>query len=330
MRISGIPQLEEFINSKQEFVLKCGASWCTPCHNIGFRNIKPHYNAQFAEIDVDAVEGSGEILKHKFGLTSIPYFMVWKDGKEIPLGIQTNDESQLDSFLSRHLERKPLEGRPQPDAGSAKVETDDAIVKYLEDTLSAACENIRNAHSIDFDETQALNILQQCLRNRDVKNKAKKADPAKHDYPSKVQHIKSSMHWKEMIEETKSGKPLVVDCWMEKCAPCKRIGPKYEIMAEEYSDATFAKANITNKDILSFGQEQGLKKIPFFMVYKNGMLLEETLQHSDENLVREFILRSLDSPPPKAPEPISAPQEVGEPEKTLNDFEDDFAMDDDF
>jgi len=319
-----------------EFVLKCGASWCTPCHNIGFRNIKPHYNAQFAEIDVDGVEGSGELLKHKFGLTSIPYFMVWKEGKEVPEGIQTNDESQLDQFLSRHLGRKASEGKPkvdvrlQTDAGSAKIETDDAIVKYLEDALSAACENIRKSHSIDFDERQALNILQQSLQNQDVKMKAKKADPAKHDHASKVQHIQSSTHWKDMIEATKSGRPLVVDCWMEKCAPCKRIGPKYEIMAEEYSDATFAKANITKKDILSFGQEQGLKKIPFFMVYKNGMLLEETLQHSDESLVREFILRALDAPVPKAPEPTLTSQETGESEKTVDDFEDDFAMDDDF
>lgn len=340
MWISERSQLEQLISSNDNFVLKCGASWCHPCKKIGLENFKNDFSATFAEVDIDAVKGAAELLKEN-GLTSIPYFMVWKAGARDAAGLQTNDEESLHRFLSTHLESKVIAQGEKKNvnvrqiedshAGGAESGNDAAIVSILESALSDACRSIRNAHSIDFHEEQALRLLNQAFKDRDVKKSIPAKVPEKKSHShSSVMHIESSKHWKEMISTTAApnGKPLVVDCWMEKCAPCKRIGPKFVQMADQFPNANFAKANVGIKDILAFGQEQGLKKIPFFLVYKDGYLMQETLQHSDENIVRTFITKTL-AAPISIPEKIPSPQEKVV-EADAGAFDDDFAMDDDF
>ena len=66
------------------------------------------------------------------------------------------------------------------DDDSANSERDEAILTFLKDALNEACEFIRETHSIDFDERQALDMLQEHFQNHD--KKAKKADPTKQDY----------------------------------------------------------------------------------------------------------------------------------------------------
>lgn len=318
MIVSEISHLYELIKSSEYLVLKCGASWCIPCQNIDFYGAKQGFKGTFAEIDIDAVKESFSLLKDDFGLTTIPYFMIWEGG-EFRNGLQTSETNVLQSFFKDNLELEVPEGMQHiPKKKKNEKQPNEEIIRILEDALSGACEAIRNSHSIDFDEHKALMLLQGSLQHRNQR----KQIPEGPKIQSRLKHIESAKHWKQMIEETIEGKPLVVDCWMTGCKPCKKIGPKFEQLSNENPEATYAKADIGHKDILEFGKEQGLKKIPFFMVYKDGVLMEETLQHSDEGLVRDFISRTL-----KAPVPKKLDAHAGE--TTQDDF-DDFAMDDDF
>jgi thioredoxin 1 len=76
----------------------------------------------------------------------------------------------------------------------------------------------------------------------------------------------------ENFEETISDNDIVlVDFWAEWCGPCKRFGPVYEKMSEQYEGVTFAKLDTDANQALS-GQ-LGIEGIPTLMAFREGVLV---------------------------------------------------------
>jgi thioredoxin 1 len=76
----------------------------------------------------------------------------------------------------------------------------------------------------------------------------------------------------ENFEETISGNDIVlVDFWAEWCGPCKRFGPVYEKMSEQYDGVTFAKLDTDANQALS-GQ-LGIEGIPTLMAFREGVMV---------------------------------------------------------
>jgi thioredoxin 1 len=76
----------------------------------------------------------------------------------------------------------------------------------------------------------------------------------------------------ESFEETISDNDIVlVDFWAEWCGPCKRFGPVYEKMSEQYEGVVFAKLDTDANQSLS-GQ-LGIEGIPTLMAFREGVLV---------------------------------------------------------
>ncbi len=65
--------------------------------------------------------------------------------------------------------------------------------------------------------------------------------------------------------ESKSFRPLVVDCYTDWCAPCKASAPIYEQMSNKYKDeADFVKINVDKNQGVSMKLQ--VRNIPTFVI----------------------------------------------------------------
>ncbi|KAK7681584.1 hypothetical protein QCA50_015317 [Cerrena zonata] len=101
-----------------------------------------------------------------------------------------------------------------------------------------------------------------------------------------VQELKTYEEFQELIS---SGKTVVIDFWAEWCGPCKQISPIFVRLAAEYSSITFAKVNVD--DAAQISEEVGIRAMPTFMVFKNGVKIDELVGAMPPRL-QELIVRA--------------------------------------
>lgn len=91
---------------------------------------------------------------------------------------------------------------------------------------------------------------------------------------------------------SQSDKPVLVEFWAPWCTYCRRIGPAYDKIAEQYADSLIVgKVNIDDEAALS--RQEQIEVIPTLVLYQNGQVIASLVAPESKAMIDQFLEESL-------------------------------------
>ena len=85
---------------------------------------------------------------------------------------------------------------------------------------------------------------------------------------------------------------VLVDYWAPGCTYCRRIGPAYDKIADEYANSmVVSKINIDEEAILANQEE--IEVIPTLVLYRKGEAIGSIVAPESKAMIEDFIRESL-------------------------------------
>ena len=95
--------------------------------------------------------------------------------------------------------------------------------------------------------------------------------------------------FKSMME---NGDVVLVDYWAPWCSYCRRIGPAYDKIAEQYGDSiNIVKINIDDEGALA--RQEMIEVIPTLVLYRNGAAIGSIVAPESKAMIDAFIQETL-------------------------------------
>lgn len=92
--------------------------------------------------------------------------------------------------------------------------------------------------------------------------------------------------FKQQVEEEK--KVVLAEFWAPWCVYCRRIGPAYKKIAEEYGDdLVIGQVNIDEEPELA--AENNIEVVPSLILYKDGQAVGSIVAPESKGKIEEFI-----------------------------------------
>ena len=90
------------------------------------------------------------------------------------------------------------------------------------------------------------------------------------------------------------GKVVLVDYWAPWCGYCRRIGPAYDKIAQQYGDRmVVAKVNIDEEPHLA--RREMIEVIPTLVMYRDGQALGSIVAPESKAMIENFLQENLAS-----------------------------------
>ena len=156
---------------QQPVLLDIWAPWCGPCKALGplLEKLEVAYAGRFklAKLNSDEQADISGQLSQMFGVRSIPFCVMFKDGQPVDGFVGALPENEIRAFLDKHV--------PSADEAAADEDVQDAAALLAEGDTESALQKLREAVALDpgndtarFDCLRALLTLGHVAEARSV------------------------------------------------------------------------------------------------------------------------------------------------------------------